>query len=106
MHCYSFLCVCVFCFRFSTGERAVRETGQSQLSLLNLAPQVEKLYQDTEHARPAHSTPLDEARAARPVAIPRVKLVTEGLRTNFGKFMAALGVEFRLLLAERSLVVI
>jgi ABC-2 type transport system permease protein len=102
----SFLCLAVLYFRFSTSERAGKETGQSRLSLLNLAPRYESLYQDTEQTLTAHPARSDEARAERPVAIPQVKLVTEGLRTNLGQFMAALGVEFRLLLAERSLVVI
>jgi ABC-2 type transport system permease protein len=102
----SSLCLVLLYFRFSTRERAEKSAEQSQLSLLNLTPQVEKLYDDTELSHAARSAQPDEAHAGRPVAMPRVKLVTEGLRSNLGQFMAALGVEFRLLLAERSLVVI
>jgi ABC-2 type transport system permease protein len=92
--------------RFSTGERAEAGAGQNQTSFLNLAPQVERLYREPEPPSPAPTSHADEATAARHVAIPRVSYVTEGLRAGAGQFAAALCVEFRLLLAERSLVVI
>lgn len=41
-----------------------------------------------------------------PIALPRVTSINSGSRASFRKFVAALTIEFRLLLAERSLVVI
>src|SRR4029453_14285612 len=47
------------------------------------------------------------ARALFPhVALPEVARANEGIRANVNKLIAALGVEFRLLRAERSLVVV
>lgn len=102
----SALLLAILYSRFSTAERAAAGAVQSQLSLLDLAPQVERLYHEpgpTRHATPPHA---DEAPAKKHVEIPRVVYVDEGLRAGLAQFGAALGVEFRLLLAERSLVVI
>src|ERR1044072_6388988 len=41
-----------------------------------------------------------------PVALPSVTVDDGGIRASFRKLLAALAIEFRLLLAERSLVVI
>ena len=46
------------------------------------------------------------ARAAGRVRVPRVKLSEGGLRAGAGQFAAALATEFRLLRAERSLVIV
>jgi ABC-type transport system involved in multi-copper enzyme maturation permease subunit len=46
-----------------------------------------------------------EARRA-PLALPSVNVDSTGLRASFRKLIAALAIEFRLLLAERSIVVI
>lgn len=103
----SALLLAILYSRFSTGERAEAGAGQqSQLSLLDLAPRVERLYQEPEPTSPATPSRADEAPAKKHVEIPRVVYVSEGLRACLGQFGAALGVEFRLLLAERSLVVI
>lgn len=102
----SLSCLTVLYFRFSRTERAERNVDQSQTSLLNLTPRIEKLYHEPELYPSAQSSQFVEARARQPIAIPQVNLVTQGLRPNLKQFMAALGVEFRLLRAERSLVAI
>jgi ABC-type transport system involved in multi-copper enzyme maturation permease subunit len=102
----SALLLAILYSRFSTSDRAEAGAGQNQTSFLNLAPQVERLYHEAEPTRPAPPPRADEAPAKKPVEIPRVGYVNEGLRAGLGQFGAALGVEFRLLLAERSLVVI
>jgi ABC-type transport system involved in multi-copper enzyme maturation permease subunit len=102
----SFLCLAILYSRFSTSERAEEGRGQNHFSLLNLTPRVERLYHEPEPPRPAPPSHVDEAPATKNVGIPRVGYVTEGLRASLGQFKAALGVEFRLLLSERSLVVI
>lgn len=102
----SALLLAILYSRFSTSERAGADAGQNQTSFLNLAPQVERLYQEAEPSSRAPASYADEAPATKPVVIPRVGYVNEGLRAGLCQFAAALGVEFRLLLAERSLVVI
>lgn len=102
----SALLLAILYSRFSTGERTEADAGQSQLSLLDLAPRVERLYHEPEPTHPSTPPRADEAAAKKHVEIPRVGYVNEGLRAGLAQFGAALGVEFRLLLAERSLVVI
>ena len=102
----SLLCLTILYFRFSRTERAKRSVEQSQTSLLNLTPRIEKIYHEPELSQSAQSVQFVEARARKPIAIPQVNLVTQGLRANLEQFTAALGVEFRLLSSERSLVAI
>jgi hypothetical protein len=47
-----------------------------------------------------------ESEVLRVIPVPEVARANEGIRANVNKLIAALGVEFRLLLSERSLVVI
>jgi ABC-type transport system involved in multi-copper enzyme maturation permease subunit len=100
------ICLTIVYARFATTERS----GQvEKFSVLNLSTAAEGVYypessQDTliaEFARPD-----SRAGAITRVAIPEVARVNEGIRANLNKLIAALGVEFRLLSAERSLVVI
>jgi len=91
--------------RFSTTERSEHV---EPFSLLNLSTAAEGVYYP--YSSPA--TRLDEFE--RPdykadvshVAIPEVVSVNDGIRANANKLIGALGVEFRLLWAERSLVVV
>lgn len=103
----SLLCLTLLYFRFSTTERAkADDLASSQMSLLNLAPPFERLYHAPEFSHaPESSEPVAE-RTAETVALPQVAQVTKGLRAQLTQFAAALGVEFRLLLAERSLAAI
>ncbi len=98
------LCLTILYLRFSTTERAKRNAVQGQTTLLNLTPRSEKLYQEPVLSLSAQSVQFVEARARKPFALPQVNLRTQGLRASLEQFMAALGVEFRLLRAERSLV--
>ena len=99
-------CLTVLYFRFSRTERAGWSVEQSQTSLLNLAPRIEKLYFEPETSPSAQSAQVGGTRARKPTAIPQVSLVAQGLRANLEQLKAALGVEFCLLRAERSLVAI
>ena len=102
----AFVCLAVLRLRFSTSEREKGGAGESQTSFLGLAPSVERLYSGPESPDAAQFVRAHEAAAEKRVALPRVNAVTQGWRANFGQFAAALGVEFRLLRAERSLVVV
>ncbi|HSE32873.1 MAG TPA: hypothetical protein VLA93_14970, partial [Pyrinomonadaceae bacterium] len=97
----------VLYLRFSTTERS---GPVEKLSVLNLSPATERVY----YPDPSPATRLGEFEKpdfqAEPisshVAIPEVVRVNEGIRASAAKLIAALGVEFSLLRAERSLVVV
>ena len=93
--------------RFSMAERSAKV---EQFSVLNLSTAAEGIYYP--ESSPAtrvneFEKPVYKASAIFPrVALPEVARLNEGIRANVNKLIAALGVEFRLLRSERSLVVI
>jgi ABC-type transport system involved in multi-copper enzyme maturation permease subunit len=98
------ICLTILYLRFSSTERS---GPVAKFSVLNLSTAAEGVY------FPESSTLLDEfekpeyaARAIAHVSIPEVVTANEGFRASMNKLIAALGVEFRLLRAERSLVVV
>ncbi len=100
------ICLAIVYFRFSTTERS----KLAPFSVLNLSTAAEGVY----YPDSSPATRLDEfersdyqAEALRSeVAIPKVVRMNDGIRANVNKLIGALGVEFRLLAAERSLVVV
>jgi ABC-2 type transport system permease protein len=107
-------CLAILYARFVRAERAGVGEGQGHLSLLDLSAGSDKLYNDTEDfrsARAAQSATLSRADQSATVAahvrvpIPKVNVARAGFRASLAKLIAALGVEFRLLRSERSLVV-
>ena len=108
-------CLAVLYLRFSTSERGGK-AEQSRTSILELDTTPERLYGEAESYDPTHARREADRRdfdrsdgaaaEAGPVALPRVEVATEGPRASAAQFAAALGVEFRLLRAERSLVVV
>ena len=77
--------------------RITETPGKSEnFSRLDLSAGSEVLYYDPPILQPTRGH----------IAVPSVGSSNTGLRANFAKLAAALGVEFRLLRAERSLVVI
>ena len=101
------ICLAILYARFSIAERS---RNAEKISILDLSTGAEGVF----YAEISPATRLDEfekaddkASAFFPrVALPEVVRVNEGIRANVDKLLAALGVEFRLLRAERSLVVI
>jgi ABC-type transport system involved in multi-copper enzyme maturation permease subunit len=100
------ICLTILYVRFAIAERPGKvET----FSVLNLSTAAEGVY----YPESSPATRLDEfekpdytrAIISR-VALPEVVRVNEGIRANVNKLIAAIGVEFRLLRAERSLVLI
>ena len=99
------LCLAILYVRFTITERS---GNAEKLSTLNLSTATERVYY------PDSSTHFDEfekpdptSRAFLPhVVLPDAATVNEGIRANVNKLIAALSVEFRLLRAERSLVVV
>ena len=95
------ICLTVLCKFFTTTERS-RKT--EHLSVLHLSTAAEAVYY------PDMSTDVfpdqSEKAISRHVALPEVATVNQGMRANVNKLIAALGVEFSLLRAERSMVVV
>jgi ABC-2 type transport system permease protein len=127
----SLLCLTILYLRFSTTERAGAGARREQTSILDLTPKPERLYSEAEserlHGEAEGERLHGEAESAGPsrthqtagtvpeaagtvsaqhAALPRVSFLTRGARAGFEQFKAALGVEFRLLRAERGLVVV
>ena len=101
------LCLAILYLRFTIAERP--STGE-KLSTLNLSPTAEQLYYP-ESLPAAHVNEFEKpdytaSASVTHVALPDVAKVNKGVRANVAKLIAALGVEFRLLRAERSLVVV
>ena len=97
-------CLTILYRRFVLAERRTQEAVAHGIATLNLAPPVERL--DTTES----FTPLRAEQAATSargkVALPVVKPADAGVSSNLKKLCAALRLEFRLLRAERSLVLI
>jgi ABC-2 type transport system permease protein len=99
------ICLTIVYRRFSTSERS---KNVETFSLLNLSTAAEGVYY------PESSAPLGDeferpdykARPVLAVRVPEVVRVNDGIRATLHKLIATLGVEFRLLVAERSLVVV
>jgi ABC-2 type transport system permease protein len=94
--------IVTFCFiflymRFAITERQVKADS---LSTLNLSTASDRVYYDAPETLPA----LFESREK--VVLLRVTRTGDGFTANVKKLIAASGVEFRLLRAERSLVVL
>jgi ABC-type transport system involved in multi-copper enzyme maturation permease subunit len=92
-------CLTILYKLFSSTERSSRT---KELTVINLSTAAEGVYYQ-------HSSPVPQFE--RPdyinsVRVPEVTSVNEGIAAHLNKLVAALGVEFRLLRAERSLVVI
>ena len=103
----SLVCFALLYNRFSSAERARATAHENTASIFNLTPRAERLYNENEGSGTAPARQVVEAAVAeKPIAIPQVAAVNQGLRAGFDQFVAALGVELRLLRAERSLVVV
>src|SRR5258708_15731959 len=70
-----------------------------------LSAGVEGFYYDPRSIEPTLGEQFEKYASHEKVLLPKVS-TSEGLRANLNKLIAVLGIEFRLLLSERSLVVI
>jgi ABC-2 type transport system permease protein len=104
---FAAICLTILYVRFAIAERSGKV---EKFSVLNLSTAAEGVY----YPESSPATRLDEFEKPdykasaffHRVALPEVARVDEGVRANVNKLIAALGVEFRLLCAERSVVVI
>lgn len=92
-------CLAFVYFRFEIVKAA---KNVDTFSTLNLASESDKVYFDHASLQTLPSSLVAPAH----VALPSINIGQPGLRTNATKLMAALAVEFRLLGAERSLIVL
>lgn len=100
------VCLAIVYVRFTIAERS---TNVDKYSTLNLSTAAERVYYPQSSPAPVDEfeKPDYTATASTPhVDVPQVARANEGIRANVNKLIAALGVEFRLLRAERSLVVV
>lgn len=98
-------CLTILYARFSKTERSRNDESESHVSVLNLSTATERIYDDTEIFQQALNEQSDRALVSKNVVIPIVSATSEGVSAHLKQLVAALGVEFRLLRAERSLVV-
>jgi ABC-type transport system involved in multi-copper enzyme maturation permease subunit len=90
--------------RFSLSERASRPRRSPSPTLLNLSTQPDRLYDESQDF---HTTAnLPNLPRGKPLAMPAINLTNVGLVAEVKKFLAAVTIEFRLLSAERSSVVL
>jgi len=102
------LCLAILYVRFTIAERPGRV---EKFSTLNLSPAAERVYYDLDSFQETRGHQFErpdspESEVVRVIPLPEVARANEGIRAGVNKLIAALGVEFRLLLSERSLVVI
>ena len=104
------VCLTIVYRRFRIAEPPAKPEN---FSWLNLSAGSEVLYYDPPILQPTPGHTASDLRSvrvekaeAKETAVPSVSSANAGLRANLAKLAAALGVEFRLLRAERSLVVI
>ena len=104
------LCLAILYVRFKIAERSGNVEKYSALNLSTAAEGV--YYQESSLAMRLDNFERPDYTASAFVpavpyrALPEVARANEGIRANVNKLIAALGVEFRLLRAERSLVVV
>lgn len=96
-------CLAVLYFRFAIAERS---SNLEEFSLLNLSAGVGGFYYDPPSIEPTLGAQFEKHDFQKKVLLPEVTRANDGLRANLNKLVAALSVEFRLLLSERSLIVI
>jgi ABC-2 type transport system permease protein len=97
------VCLTILCFRFKIAERPERaETS----SVLDLSTEADKVYYSSEGLPATRIDLIDNSESHERVMLPSVATASEGFRTTVKKLIAALGIEFRLLRAERSLIVL
>ena len=97
------VCLAIVYVRFTIAER----TRDENFSTLNLSTATGRVYYPESSAETDFDDVDQTARKFLPhVKLPDVARMNKGVRANVDKLIAALGVEFRLLRAERSVVVV
>ena len=99
-------CLAVVYARFSLVKSGGENVGSGGGTFLDLTPKTERLYVEPEYVGSTQTTEALAVAAGKTLALPPVGILAPGWRAGFEQFTAALGTEFRLLRAERSLVIV
>jgi len=101
------VCLTILYLRFTVAARPEPERAE-KLSVLDLSPAVDKdkIYYSAESLPAKRIAQLDKPESHERVMLPSVSTASEGFRTTIDKLIAALSIEFQLLRAERSLIVL
>ena len=100
------VCLAILYLRFAIAERFKDAASQSQTLLLNLSTSEERIYNGGDHSLQPRDERDETVATQKKIAIPEVNRTCGGLRASLKQLIAATGIEFQLLRAERSLVVI
>jgi ABC-2 type transport system permease protein len=100
---FAAICLTILYVRFTIAERPRKA---EKFSVLDLSAGVGGFYYDPPITEPTLSDRFEPQHSREMVLLPSVTRTTAGVRAHLDQLFAALGVEFRLLLSERSLVVI
>ncbi len=102
---FAAICLTIVYARFAIAERPGK---LEKFSVLNLSTAAEGVYysESSMPARPEGFEKFEPSEFVPRVDVPEVARVNGGIRSNLNRLIAALGVEFRLLRAERSVVVV
>jgi ABC-type transport system involved in multi-copper enzyme maturation permease subunit len=95
------ICLTILYKFFSTTERS---GNKERLTVINLSTAAEGVYYQAPLTTPIAD--IERPDYITRTSVPEVTSVNEGIRANVNKLVAAIAIEFRLLRAERSLVVI
>ena len=97
------ICLTIVYVRFTIAERPRKV---EELTVLNLTERAGGFYYDPPSTEPTLTDRFEPHHSREKVLLPSVTRTTSGVRAHLRQLFAALTVEFRLLLSERSLVVI
>jgi ABC-2 type transport system permease protein len=97
------ICLTIVYLRFTIAERPGKV---EELSVLNLTAGVGGFYYDPPSPELTLGERFEADHSREKVLLPNVNRTTAGVRAHLRQLFAALAVEFRLLLSERSLVVL
>ncbi|HET8670838.1 MAG TPA: ABC transporter permease, partial [Candidatus Saccharimonadales bacterium] len=83
-----------------------RPLPAEKFSTLNLSTEADRVYYSAASLHEKRTALLDRPESHERVMVPNVAIASHGFRTTVEKLIAALGIEFQLLRAERSLIVL
>jgi len=98
------VCLTILYRRFTVAERPDRAEKFSVLDLSTGA--ADRVYYSSESLPAKRIDLFEKPESHERVMLPGVATASEGFRTTINKLIAALGIEFQLLRAERSLIVL
>src|ERR1044072_8320677 len=102
----SAICLMSLYFRFSMVERLKKVKRDDRFTTIDLRTRGDHLYNEAASFDLALPARAEEAAPLKSIALPNVRLLTQGACARVKQLMAASEVELRLLFVERSLVVL